>query len=87
MDRQQLKTLVSMLRQSATRHGYSTDLLTGPRVRNLIRRLFEVEYHLKHMPRLLRRLGLVLKLPERRGLEQDPKDLHRWKKERFPEIT
>jgi transposase len=33
MDQQQLKTLVSMLRQPATRHGYSTDLWTGSRVR------------------------------------------------------
>ena len=39
------------------------------------------------MPRLLRRLGLVLKFPERRALEQDPAALRRWKKERFPEIT
>jgi transposase len=87
MGQEQLKALVSMLRQPATRHGYSTDLWTGPRVGDLIQRLFEVEYHLKHMPRLLRRLGLVLKFPERRALEQDPKELRLWKEERFPEIT
>jgi len=87
IDQQQLKSLVCLLRQPATRQGYSTDLWTGPRVRNLIRRLFGVEYHRKHTPRLLRRLGLVLKFPERRALEQDPAALRRWKKERFPEIT
>jgi hypothetical protein len=86
MDQQQLKTLVSMPRQPVTRHGLSTDLWTGSRVRNLIRRLFGVEYHPKHM-RLWRRLGLVLKSLKRRALEQDPKEPRRCKKERFPEIT
>jgi transposase len=38
------------------------------------------------MPRLLRRLGLNFKFPERRALEQDPKALREWKRERFPQI-
>ena len=82
----QFKSLVKLLRDPATQHGYATDLWSGPRVRNLIRRKFGVEYHRKHMPRLLRRLGLVLKFPERRALEQDPQALRKWKRERFPEI-
>lgn len=87
IDEKQFKSLVHLMRQPATRHGYSTDLWSGPRVRNLIRREFGVEYHRKHMPRLLRKLGLVLKFPERRALEQDPAALRKWKKERFPEIS
>jgi len=82
----QLEGLVSCLRSSATRYGYSTDLWSGPRVRNLIKRKFGIEYHHKHMSRLLRRLGMVLKFPERRALEQDPQELREWKKYRFPEI-
>jgi transposase len=38
------------------------------------------------MPRLLKSLGLELKFPERRALEQDPKAVREWKKHRFPEI-
>lgn len=86
LNEKQFKELISLLRKSATEFGYSTDLWSGPRVRNLIRRRFKIEYHRKHMPRLLRRLGLVLKFPERRALEQDPKAIQKWKKERFPEI-
>ena len=82
----QFKELIALLRRSATEFGYSTDLWTGPRVRTLIRRKFKIEYHRKHMPRLLRRLGLILKFPERRALEQDPKAIQKWKKERFLEI-
>jgi len=39
------------------------------------------------MPRLLRRLGLTIKFPERRALEQDPKSLRDWKERRLPEIV
>ncbi len=87
IDEKQFKSLVHLMRQPATRHGYSTDLWSGPRVRKLIRCEFGVEYHRKHMPRLLQKLGLVLKFPERRALEQDPAALRKWKKERFPEIS
>jgi transposase len=38
------------------------------------------------MPRLMKNLGLELKFPERRALEQDPKALREWKNKRFPEI-
>src|ERR1039458_8549454 len=38
------------------------------------------------MPRFLRLLGLVLKFPERRALEQDPQKVRWWKQERLPEL-
>ena len=57
-----------------------------PRVRHLIKKLFKIEYHRKHMPRFLRRLGLQLKKPERRALEQDSKAVRQWKNQRLPEI-
>jgi hypothetical protein len=38
------------------------------------------------MPRLLKWLGVELKFPERRALEQDPKEVRRWKEKRLPEI-
>ena len=82
----QLKELVRLLRRPASAFGFPTDLWSGPRVRALIKERFGVEYHPKHMPRFLRRLGLVIKFPERRALEQDPREVRRWKKRRLPEI-
>jgi transposase len=38
------------------------------------------------MPRLLKSLGLELKFPERRALEQDTKEVRLWKTKTFPEI-
>jgi transposase len=78
--------LLKTIRLPASKCGYATDLWSGPRLRHLIKHKFGVEYHNKHMPRLLRRLGLNFKFPERRALEQDPKAVRLWKKERLPEI-
>ena len=82
----QFSELLKLLRKPGTKMGYATDLWSGPRVRHLIKQRFGVKYHPKHMPRFLRRLGLTIKFPERRALEQDPKQLRRWKKERLPEL-
>ncbi len=82
----QLKKLLSLIRRPASELGYSTDLWSGPPIRHLIKHKFKIEYHPKHIPRLLKNLGLELKFPERRALEQDPKALREWKNKRFPEI-
>src|SRR3990167_6716496 len=75
-----------MIRKPASELGYSTDLWSGPRIRHLIKHEFKIKYHPKHMPRLMKNLGLELKFPERRAIEQDPKALREWKNKRFPEI-
>jgi len=82
----QLSILCGLIRKPATELKYSTDLWSGPRVRHLIKHVFRIEYHSKHMPRLLKWLGLELKFPERRALEQDPKDVRWWKRKKLPEI-
>lgn len=78
--------LIRLLRDPATQHGFGSDLWTGPRVRSLIHRKFRVRLHPKHMPRFLRRLGLVRRSPERRALEQDPKAVRRWRQHVLPGI-
>jgi transposase len=86
LSEEQINELKKFLRKPATKLGYPTDLWSGPRVRHLIGEQFEIKYHRKHMPRLMKSLGLVLKFPERRAIEQDPAAVRRWKKERLPEI-
>jgi transposase len=86
LGREQFTEFLGCLRRPATELGYATDLWSGPRVAHLVKHRFGVEYHPKHMPRFLRRLGLVLKFPERRALEQDPRKVRWWKEERLPEL-
>ena len=78
--------LIRILKKPASKVGYETDLWSGVRVRHLVKKRWKIVYHPKHMARFLRRLGLVMKFPERRALEQDPIELRKWKKVRFPEI-
>ena len=78
--------LIKMLRQSAQDHGFDSDLWTGPRVRILIKKKFGIKFHAKHMPRFLRRIGLVRKTPERRALEQNPKAVKHWQRHALPKI-
>jgi transposase len=82
----QLYKLLSLLKRPASEYNYATDLWSGPRIRHFIRKRYGVTYHPKHMPRFLRRLGLVLKFPERRALEQDPVAIRKWKKGRLPKL-
>lgn len=86
LNEEQFKELIQCLRRPATKLGYATDLWSGPRVRHLIKKMFKIEYHPKHMPRFLYRLGLYLKKPERRALEQDSKEVRQWKNQKLPEI-
>lgn len=86
LSREQFAELVRCLRRPATEFGYATDLWSGPRIAHWVKHRFGVGYHPKHMPRFLRRLGLVLKFPERRALEQDPREVRRWKERRLPEL-
>jgi transposase len=82
----QFSSLLKAIRCPASEFGYSTDLWSGPRLRHFIKHEYGVEYHQKHMPRFLRRLGLNFKFPERRALEQDPQAVREWKRERLPRI-
>ena len=86
LNEEQFRELIQCLRKPATKLGYASDLWSGPRVRHLIKKLFKIEYHRKHMPRFLHRLGLYLKKPERRALEQDSQEVRQWKNQKLPEI-
>ncbi len=86
LSEKELSVLCQSLRKPATKLGYSTDLWSGPKIRHLIKHKFGIEYHTKHIPRLLKWLGLELKFPERRALEQDTKAVKAWKKNILPKI-
>ena len=70
-----------------TRHwGYAPDGWTGPLVRDMIQRLFRVDYHPEYVPRLLRRLGWSPQKPERRARERNEPEIARWRRETWPRL-
>jgi len=72
--------------RGAQRAGYPTDLWTCPRIADLIRKHYRVEYHVHHIPRLLRSLGWSPQKPERRARERDEEAIQRWVKIEWPRI-
>lgn len=53
----QRQTLIRLLLKGACAAGFATDLWTCPRVAQLVRRQFGVQYHVDAVPRVMARLG------------------------------
>ena len=82
----QQHALVEALRKGTRAWGYAPSGWTGPLVRDLIWRLFAIEYHPQYVPRLLRKLGWSPQKPERRARERSERDIARWNREDWPRI-
>ena len=78
--------LVEALARGTRCWGYAPDGWTGPLVRDMIQRLFGVEFHPEYVPRLLRRLGWSPQKPERRARERNEADIARWRRESWPRL-
>ena len=78
--------LTKMLLDGATEHGFPTDLWTGPRVIDLVRRRFRVSYHPNHIAKLLRSLGFSPQKPERRARERDEAAIRTWVHDVWPKV-
>ncbi len=81
-----VQRLLRLLRQSGTDFGFETPLWTCKRVRYLIEKKMKKKLHNSNVWRLLRRFGLTNQKPERRALEQNPREARRWLEEKWPKI-
>jgi len=76
-----------MLREGPTRHGYKTDLWTGPRVARLIREKFGADYNPNYVIDVLRtRLGFSWQKPRRIARERDEEKRKAWLETTWPEL-
>ena len=82
----QKEELEALLLAGPQAAGFSTDLWTCPRVRDLIRKQFGVRYHVEHIGRLLRSLGWSPQRPQRRAVERDEDKIQGWVKKIWPRI-
>ena len=86
LSRARMKTLTRILLKGAQAAGFSSDLWTGKRVAQVIRRKFKVDYHPHHVLKLLRQLAFTPQKPQRRARQQDPDALERWRSIEWPRI-
>jgi transposase len=72
--------------QNPQQLDFGPALWTREIVRELIARLFEVEFSLIAVGNILSKLGLSPQRPLYRAYERDPEKVAKWKEETFPEI-
>ena len=75
-----------LLLRGAPAWGFSTDLWTTPRIAEVIRRAFGVQYHPTHVGRLLAQLDWSCQKPERRALERNEPAIAHWTGTVWPAI-
>jgi putative transposase len=75
-----------MLDRGALACGFSTDRWRLGRVRQLIQREFEVNYHPNYLKRLLRKLGFSPQKPLPQAVEQEKELVAAWLQRDWPRI-
>lgn len=78
LSKMQKEKLKRMLDRGALECGFSTDRWTLERVRQLIQREFEVNYHPNYLNRLLRSLGFSPQQPLPQAIEQEKELVEAW---------
>lgn len=86
LTKRQRARLPKLLLRGARAYGHRTDLWTLPRIAELIRQEFEVEYHPCHISRVLADCGWSCQKPARRALERDETAIEHWKRYRWRAI-
>lgn len=83
---QEQRRLVAALKQGTRHWGYAPAGWTGPLVRDLVRRLFGVLYHVDYIGPLLHKLGWSAQKPEQRARERNERAIARWRRAELPRL-
>jgi transposase len=86
LQHKQWQRLLKLLGKGALACGFDTDRWTLPRIRDLIRRQFGVEYHPRSLGRKLRALGWSQQVPAAQARERDEALVEAWLKRDWPRI-
>src|SRR4051812_15028061 len=74
------------LADKPTEHGFATDLWTGPRLAQMIRRDFAIELTPMYLTVWLRRRGFTPQKPRRVPRQRDPEEIAAWLHTQWPRI-
>jgi transposase len=80
------RAILRLVRRPATQYGYEHPLWTCKRIARVIQEQLKVVVSIPTLWRGLKKLRLSNQKPERRALEQDPKERARWLKREWPRI-
>jgi transposase len=82
----QEKIVRRWLTEDPTKHGFATELWTGPRLAELIRRELEIRLNPRYLTTWLRARGFTPQKPQRVAREGDPEERAAWLKTQWPRI-
>lgn len=83
---EQQQELVTLLSQGALAAGYVTNRWTLKRIKQVIKRNYQVDYHPTSLSRLLKQLGWTPQIPLDRAAERDETLIAAWLKQDWPRI-
>jgi len=87
LEEEEQQRLEAELTKGALAHGWSNDLWTCPRVKELIERMYGISYHVDHVRKILvYQLGWTAQRPSKRARERDEEAIERWRKVEFPRL-
>lgn len=83
----QERQLTALLKKGARAYGWLDDLWTAARVSEMIRKHFQIEYHVEHVRHILNeRLGWSSQRIEQRARERKEREIRRWGRAELPRI-
>ena len=82
----QLAELQVLLDAGPAAWGWADQCWTLPRIAEVVRKRFGVEYTLPGLDLLLHRLGWSVQVPARRAAERNEEQIAAWREETWPEI-
>jgi transposase len=86
LTRTQEKIIRRWLGEDPTKHGFATELWTGPRLAQLIQQEFDIPLHPRSLCTWLRARGFTPQKPQRVAREGDPEEIAAWLKTQGPRI-
>jgi transposase len=74
------------LTEDPTKHGFATELWTGPRLAELIHQEFGIRLHPRYLCSWMRAHGFTPQKPQRVARESDPEEVAAWLQSQWPRI-
>jgi transposase len=82
----QARQVLTWFRKSPKSFGFATDLWTGRRVTEVIRRKWGIDFNWRYFLGWLKRRGITPQKPQRQAREADPVAIKRWRTHDWPRL-
>lgn len=82
----EMSTLISLLEDDATEHGFESPLWTCKRIQKIIKETAGKRIHTTNILRWLKKINISYQKPQRRASQRDEKVIQKWLSEEWPKI-